>query len=78
MRPVCDQIWTTRLVANIHLKHNLNRKNNRDRINIGIPQQAVKLVISIVPFGVGSKSAKHKRGWTQRVDFLHWSDGLER
>ena len=63
MRPVCNKTSATRLAANIHLKHNLNRKNNRDRINIGIPKQVFKLVISMVSFGVGSKSAKHKRGW---------------
>jgi len=51
----------------------LNRKNNSDRINIGIPKQFVKLVISMESFDVGSKSAQHK----PRVNFLHWSDGLE-
>jgi len=67
MRPVCNRTSATRLAANIHLKHNLNWKNNSDRINTGIPKQVVQLVISMVSFDVGSKSAKHKR----RVNFLH-------
>ncbi|KAA6422202.1 MAG: hypothetical protein FRX49_07953 [Trebouxia sp. A1-2] len=59
-----------RLAANTHLKHDLNRKNNRDRINIGIPKQVVKLVISMVSFSIGSKSAKHKRGWDSTGQLL--------
>jgi len=63
MRPVYNKTMATSLAANTHLQHDLNRKNNSDRINVGISKKVVKLVISMVSFGVGSKSAKHKRGW---------------